>query len=165
MNAPRVLQEVEGNFIVQVRVSGGFPKGAKSVVDQRRPFHGAGLLVYQDDKTYVRLERAEVNGGDAGFHYANWELRRGGEWVRQGSSSDGARELELLVEYGLTPAQALKAATSSAATALRMESRIGAVKAGLLADLVAVEGDPTKEIKALRKVALVMKGGTIHKQP
>ena len=78
---------------------------------------------------------------------------------------DGARELELLVEYGLTPAQALKAATSSAATALRMESRIGAVKAGLLADLVAVEGDPTKEIKALRKVALVMKGGTIHKQP
>ena len=78
---------------------------------------------------------------------------------------DGARELELLVDFGMTPVQALRAATVVAAKALHLEEKVGAVKAGLLADLVAVEGDPTKEIEALRKVKLVMKGGTLYKQP
>jgi imidazolonepropionase-like amidohydrolase len=78
---------------------------------------------------------------------------------------DGAKELELLVEYGMTPVQALKAATSVAAKSLHMEEKIGSVKVGLLADLIAVEGDPTSDIKALRKVKLVMKGGTLHKEP
>jgi imidazolonepropionase-like amidohydrolase len=78
---------------------------------------------------------------------------------------DGAKEIEMLVEYGLTPVQALKAATSVAAKALHMEEKVGGVKADLLADLVAVEGDPTSDIKTLRKVKLVMKDGVIHKQP
>lgn len=72
---------------------------------------------------------------------------------------DGARELELLVEHGLNPVEALRAATSIAAKALHREDRIGAIKPGMLADLVAVEGDPTKEIGALRKVKFVMLGG------
>jgi imidazolonepropionase-like amidohydrolase len=78
---------------------------------------------------------------------------------------DGARELELLVEYGLTPAQALRAATGTAADALQLGDKLGRVKAGLLADLVAVTGDPTADIKAVRKVRLVMKGGTVYKRP
>lgn len=78
---------------------------------------------------------------------------------------DGAREIEMLVEYGMTPVQALKAATSVAAKAMHFEGKLGEVKPGFLADLVAVEGDPTKDIKTLRKVKLVMKGGTLHKQP
>jgi imidazolonepropionase-like amidohydrolase len=77
----------------------------------------------------------------------------------------GARELELLVDYGMAPSQALRAATSVAAKALHREDTIGAVKTGLLADLIAVEGDPTKEISAIRKVKLVMKGGVFYKQP
>ena len=78
---------------------------------------------------------------------------------------DGARELELLVEYGMKPAQALRAATGTAADALHLSDKIGTVKAGLLADLVAVDSDPTADIKALRRVKLVMKGGTLHLQP
>jgi imidazolonepropionase-like amidohydrolase len=78
---------------------------------------------------------------------------------------EGARELELLVDYGMKPADALRAATSIAAKTLRLDDRLGAVKPGLLADLVCVEGDPTQDIKALRQVKLVMKDGVLHREP
>ncbi len=58
---------------------------------------------------------------------------------------DGAREIELLVDYGMKPAEALRAATSVAARTIAFDNRLGAIKPGLLADLAAVEGDPTHE--------------------
>jgi len=78
---------------------------------------------------------------------------------------DNAREVEGLVTNGLTPLQALRAATVNDAKMLGMGDRLGAVKAGYLADIIAVKGDPTKDISAIRQVQLVMKGGTVFKQP
>ena len=74
---------------------------------------------------------------------------------------DNARELELMVAYGMTPADAVKSATSVAARLLHQESSIGKVQPGLFADLIAVDGNPVQEIGALRRVRFVMKGGTV----
>ena len=78
---------------------------------------------------------------------------------------DNARELELMVNYGMSPVQARRAATSANAKMLHWENRVGSVKTGLLADLIAVQGDPTRDISATRRVQFVMKGGTVYKAP
>ena len=78
---------------------------------------------------------------------------------------DNAREMELLVrDYGLTPLQVLRQATSGNAQIFHLADR-GNIRPGLLADLVAVAGDPTQDVAALRQVQLVMKGGVLYKQP
>jgi imidazolonepropionase-like amidohydrolase len=77
---------------------------------------------------------------------------------------EGAREIELLVHYGMTPTAALHAATSTAAKVLRLADR-GTLKPHFLADIIAVEGDPTRDIGSLRKVKLVIKNGTVYRQP
>lgn len=77
---------------------------------------------------------------------------------------DNVRELELMVEWGMTPAAALVAATSGNATYFRQAERIGRVKPGLFADLIAVTGDPATDVTALRRVKFVMKSGNIYKQ-
>ncbi len=76
---------------------------------------------------------------------------------------DNARELELMVDYGMTPVDALKAATSAAAQVLRMP--IGEIAPGRLADVAAFDGDPTRDISALRRVVLVIKDGVVYKKP
>ena len=72
-----------------------------------------------------------------------------------------ALELELMVEYGMTPIAALKAASSVNARILHRENDFGRVAPGLFADLMAVTGDPTRDIAQLRKVSFVMKGGQV----
>ena len=78
---------------------------------------------------------------------------------------DNAREMDLMVSYGMPALDALKSATSVAGRVLRMENQIGRVKAGLFADLIAVDGDPTKEISSLHRVKFVMKNGTVYRAP
>lgn len=74
---------------------------------------------------------------------------------------ENGRELELMAEYGMSPLQVLRSATSINARLLHMSDQIGGVRAGLLADLVAVRGDPTRDIHAVRNVSFVMKGGAV----
>ncbi len=75
-----------------------------------------------------------------------------------------AREFELMVAAGMPPMQAIQAATIQAARLLRAEKDLGSVEKGNLADLVAVDGDPVKDIALLRDVRFVMKDGAVYKQ-
>src|SRR5262245_5043103 len=80
------------------------------------------------------------------------------------SHGENARELLAMVAYGMSPLAAMKSATSLAARVLHMENQIGHVKAGAFADLVAFEGDPTRDVAALRKVRFVMKNGVVYRR-
>jgi len=71
------------------------------------------------------------------------------------------RELELMVEFGMSPVDVLKSATSVNAKVFHMDKEIGRLVKGLLADIIAVKGDPTKDISSLRIIEWIMKGGTI----
>jgi len=77
---------------------------------------------------------------------------------------DNARELEAMVKFGMPIVDVLRSATSVDARVLHMGDKIGQVKAGLLADVIAVDGDPTSDISALRRVKFVMKGGAVYRQ-
>ncbi|TQV82628.1 amidohydrolase family protein [Exilibacterium tricleocarpae] len=74
-----------------------------------------------------------------------------------------AREAQYYVEAGMTPLQALRSATIAPATMLGAEDEIGSLSAGKFADIVAVDRDPTEDIKALRNILLVMKGGKVYR--
>jgi len=72
-----------------------------------------------------------------------------------------AHELTLMVDYGMTPLDALRSATAGAAKILHIDNIVGRVVPGLLADLIAVDGDPTRDIAALNRVRFVMKDGKV----
>ena len=78
---------------------------------------------------------------------------------------DNVRELELMVEYGMSDLDAARAATSGNARIFGIDDEVGAVSPGLLGDLIAVRGDPTADVSALRRVELVMKGGELYRTP
>jgi imidazolonepropionase-like amidohydrolase len=76
-----------------------------------------------------------------------------------------ARELELMVKYGMTPAAALQADLIHGAKLLDWEKQIGQLKPGFFADVIAVTGNPLEDIGVLKNVAFVMKGGVVYKKP
>jgi imidazolonepropionase-like amidohydrolase len=76
---------------------------------------------------------------------------------------DNAREIETMFNWGMPLIDALRSATSVDARVLHLQEKIGAVKPGLFADLIAVEGDPTRDVSSLRRVRMVMKGGQVYR--
>jgi imidazolonepropionase-like amidohydrolase len=94
---------------------------------------------------------------------AGVEICMGGD-VGVYAHGDNAREMELMVGYGMPVAQVLIAATSGNARIFGLTDR-GALRPGLLADIVAIDGDPTRSISAVRQVRLVMKGGVLFRTP
>jgi imidazolonepropionase-like amidohydrolase len=93
--------------------------------------------------------------------------------VTIGSGSDvgvfahgnNALELDAMVQFGMPALDALRAATSVDARILHLQDKIGRIAPGLLADLVAVEGNPANEISKLHAVRLVMKDGVLYREP
>jgi imidazolonepropionase-like amidohydrolase len=78
---------------------------------------------------------------------------------------DNAKELVALVDRGMTPMQAIRAATMTSAELIQRDAELGRLASGYLADVIAVPGDPTQDITRLQEICLVMKDGRIHRQP
>ena len=102
-------------------------------------------------ENFQRAAKAGVKlafGTDAGVYPHGWN----------------AKQFAKMVQFGLTPMQAIQAATTNAADLLGWSDRVGAIAPGMFADIIAVSGDPLKDVTELEHVKFVMKGGTVYKQ-
>jgi imidazolonepropionase-like amidohydrolase len=127
------------DYIVSEFVKLGFPQ---STIDKEKQ---VGLRQRESFRTAVQAGVKIAFGTDAGVYPHGWN----------------ARQFAYMVTWGMTPMQAIQAATVSAADLLGWSDKVGAVAPGRFADLVAVDGDPTKDITVLERVAFVMKGGQV----
>jgi imidazolonepropionase-like amidohydrolase len=131
---------------------------------------GDAVLQYKGWKKGIDPEPADIVEKKKSFQSA---LRNGvticmGGDVGVYTHGDNAREMELMVEYGMKAIDVLRSATSVNADVFGYADKIGRLKKGLLADLIAVQGDPSKDIKSVRNIQLVIKDGKIYlhsKQP
>ncbi|HEY8591308.1 MAG TPA: amidohydrolase family protein [Sphingomicrobium sp.] len=130
------------------------------------------LLVYElwrDNKIFapVPASRREQIGNTVREHVATFRraLRTPVKIVFGSDTFElpgtNAEELELLVRYGMTPEQALRAGTTTAAELLGLEKEIGSIEPGKSADIIAVHGDPMQDIRSLRNIAFVMRAGKV----
>lgn len=128
-----------GEYVAQGRAAEGAPVWVKMI------------QIHED--TFRRAMKAGVKiafGTDAGGF--DWKI-------------NPAKEFSSMVKFGMTPAQAIRSATVSAAELLGMKDSLGAVEAGKFADIVAVPGDPLKDVTVMENVNFVMKGGVVIRRP
>jgi imidazolonepropionase-like amidohydrolase len=128
-----------GAYVAEGRAAAGAPIW-KTMVDVVRQAFGKAV------KKGVRISYGTDAGGYA--------------WTES-----QARELSYMVRYGMTPMQAIQSATSVAASLLDQQENLGSVEAGRFADIIAVAGDPLRDVAELERVRFVMKGGEVVRQP
>jgi len=124
---------------------------------------GDAISQYRGWKKGVEEEPERIKKKRASFRQAmdaGVKICFGGD-VGVFAHGDNARELEMMVDYGMNPIEALKSATSVNADAFHINKEVGRIKNGLFADILVVEGNPTKQISDIRKVKLVMKDGKL----
>ena len=127
---------------------------------------GDAIQQYRGWKKGVDAEPASIINKKKSFQLAlkaGVKICMGGD-VGVFAHGDNAREMELMVEYGMKPIDVLRSATSVNAAVFGYGDKIGRIKKDLLADLIAVEGDPSVDIKNIRKVFLIIKDGVIYRK-
>ena len=128
-----------GEYVAQGRAAAGAPVWVK--------------MIQIHEQTFRRAMKAGVKiafGTDAGGF--DWKI-------------NPAKEFSSMVKFGMTPAQAIRAATVTAAELMGMSDSLGTVEAGKWADIVAVPGDPLSDVSVMEKVEFVIKGGVVMKRP
>ena len=128
---------------------------------------GDAILQYNGWKKGVDPEPARITAKKKSFQAAlksGVTICMGGD-VGVYTHGDNAREMELMVDYGMKSMDVLKSATSVNADVFGYADKFGRIKKGLLADIIAVKGDPSRTIGDIRNVVLVMKDGKWYKQP
>jgi imidazolonepropionase-like amidohydrolase len=128
-----------GEYVAQGRAATGAPVWLKMMAIHEVTFHCAM-------KAGVKIAFGTDVGG------FDWKI-------------NPAKEFAYMVKFGMTPAQAIRSATSVAAELLGTQKELGTIEAGRLADIVAVPGDPLADVSLMEKVEFVMKGGVVYKRP
>jgi imidazolonepropionase-like amidohydrolase len=128
-----------GEYVAQGRAAAGAPVWVKMIQIHEDTFHRAL-------KAGVKI----AFGTDAGGF--DWKI-------------NPAKEFSSMVKFGMTPAQAIRSATATAAELLGTQDSIGTIESGKQADIVAVPGDPLADVTTMEKVDFVMKGGVVYKKP
>lgn len=117
--------------------------------------------------TPAQMEKAREAAGNAERSFARAVRERVniafGTDTGVSRHGDNAQEFALMVRNGMSPAAAIRSATVDAATLLGREDRIGTIEPGKEADIIAVEGDPTENVRLLENVSFVMRHGRVHK--
>lgn len=122
-------------------------------------------------ETLSEAEEAALTNADYKIRRKSENLKRmklmgvkvvaGSDGIGLGNSTQLIRAMEIMVDAGLTPMEVITAATFGGASALKMEETFGSLRKGLLADIIAVKGDPSKDITAIRSLRMVMQEGNI----
>jgi imidazolonepropionase-like amidohydrolase len=143
--------------------AGRTPRREKTTAERRKEETdlGAGLESRRSNAQALIRAGCTVTPGTDSYWAAAPELTRTPKFDEQDHGIGTIMAIEGLVELGMTPSQAIVAATRNGATAARMSKELGTIEAGKIADLVILSADPLADIKNLRKVSMVLKDGRV----